>query len=84
MELKKNMNTIFRSGSLLIKGGITLGLFISVLISGLLTSHFLKEEFGSVVNGLCGFPFIIITFGLFIIFLFGGAWTLQDLIKWTE
>ena len=81
--MKKDMNTIFRSASLLIKGGISIGIFVLVLISGLITYHFITYEEG-VVSGICGFPFLIITFGIFIIFLFGGAWTLGDLINWTK
>jgi hypothetical protein len=82
MSIKNDMNTIFRSGSLLIKSGITLGLGGVGLLSGVFAVSWLVSDVPA-IQYICGGSMLIITFCIGLLFLFGSVWTLQDLVNWT-
>lgn len=80
--LKNNMNTIFRGSSLIIKSGLTFGLFVMVGMFLVLSIPFFAED--GFLQLICGLPLVAIAFIIGIIGLIAGVWTLQDLIGWTN
>jgi hypothetical protein len=82
-SVKNTLNTIFRGGSLILKGGLTIGIGIIGAITLFISAPWLSAD-NAIIQFMCGGTMLLITFVVGLMFLMGAVWTLQDLIGWTR